>query len=170
MSFRSFTFPKATLEMAKVVFNKNAGSKFISYLPINQFRFLDIYLTSIGMPSLEYAVAFRFDANQQQPIHIDGDNEFRKCSLNFLISGGGEVDFYTCDKEPDVKISSTGIRSYSLSHAKCELLSAHEMTSAFLMTTDIPHCAKQNTATDLLCVRFANNPSFQQVLDAVKSS
>ena len=166
--FKSFTFTPSVLEMNRIVFRDNAESKFISYLPVNKFRFLDIYLRSKGFPSIEYVVAFRFDVNQDQPIHIDGDTEFRKCSLNFLISGEGKVQFHRCDEAPSEKISTTGIKSYSLAAANCHLISDQKMSDAFLMQTDIPHKAIQNGKIDLLCVRFKSNPSFQQVNDALK--
>jgi hypothetical protein len=144
--------------------------KYISVLGAQTLRKIDSYLSQHNFPPIEYFLLFSFPANNTQLLHIDGDQTYRKCSLNFLIEGKAKLEYFKTDSPPNIRTSSTGIKSYECNIETASLVSSTQITSEMLITTDVPHRVVTEEPTILLCARFVNNPSFQQVLDAVKSS
>ena len=169
ISHFSFLDADTKFHMDKTVHLLNKG-KYISVLDTGQFRSLDLYLRRKNFPQIEYFLLFSFPANNTQLLHIDGDQTYRKCSLNFLVEGKANLEMFSTSVPPTIRTSSTGIKSYECDVSSATQLSSTQITNEMLITTDVPHRVVTEEPTILLCARFVNNPSFQQVLDAVKSS
>lgn len=144
--------------------------KYIAMLSSKSLGDFDLNKQCKNLPKIQYFLLFRFPANSEQILHIDCDEIYRKCSLNFLVEGKARVEIYHTSHPPTVKYSSSGIKLHECDINTATLICSAEASNEMLIKTDVPHRVIAETATTMLCARFVNNPSFQQVLDAVKSS
>lgn len=123
-----------------------------------------------NFPSIEYALVFKH--LKTQPIHVDGHDNIRYASLNLPLSGyeNTKMVFYKS------KINTRDIiptDAFYFSKDEIEFDAELPGTSDWvLVNSSVPHNIVNTNPIDprmTICFRFKDNPSFNSLLNLVKS-
>lgn len=151
---------------------KNPEHKYLQHITLTCIEELDKELSLKGYPPFEYAMIFRFQPGIVQHIHLDGASlqNVRHASLNVLVRGeNATFEWYKTDRLPDVIETETQIKSLKFEGGPddYELREVMTIPQVHWVTTSVPHrVVHTSDVTNLVCIRFKNNPSFKSLVKA----
>lgn len=122
-------------------------------------------------PPIEYFLIFSHQA-QNQPVHIDGTQQYRHASLNLTVTGyqNTKMLFYTQNK-PNIQSNVSNANYLDLKDLK--LVNEFNGCNNWVMiNSGVPHQAigiNLNETRTTVCLRFTGNPTFEDLINNAKS-